>query len=33
MYFGFIDFSNNPIVKIKKKKLNPSFYIIIKAPE
>ena len=33
MYFDFIDFSNNPIIEIKKKQLSPSFYIIIKAPE
>jgi hypothetical protein len=30
MYF---DFSNNSIIEIKKKQLNPSFYIIIKPPE
>ena len=33
MYFGFIDFYNNSIIEIKKKQMNPSFYIIIKPPE
>ena len=33
LYFDFINFSYNSISEIKKKQLNPTFYIIIRPPE